>query len=251
MSDQHWIVVANWKMNKTIKEASSFLETLLPKVSDLKNHLWIAAPFTSLETLHRLQDKYTFVLGAQNMNDATNGAFTGEIAASMLKEVGATFVLLGHSERRHIFHEADDFIARKVIRALESALVPLLCIGETFEERQAGRTNEVLERQLSIVLEEASSMNIQELVVAYEPVWAIGTGLVATMDNIIQAISTIEEVTHRFQVKVKVLYGGSVNPKNVEEIAAIPSLAGLLVGGASLETDSFAKIALLSENKRG
>lgn len=251
MNEQSWIVVANWKMNKTIKEASAFIEASIPKVSDLKNHLWIAAPFTALEPLRRLQSTYDFVLGAQNMNDATNGAFTGEIAASMLKEVGASFVLLGHSERRHIFQETDDFIARKVVRALESALLPLLCIGETFEERQSSQTNEVLERQLKVVLDACASMNMQELVVAYEPVWAIGTGLVATTQNIVEAIATIEEVCHSYGVKAKVLYGGSVNPKNVEEIASIPTLSGLLVGGASLEVDSFAKIAHMSENKRG
>lgn len=250
MSDQSWIVIANWKMNKTIKEASTFVETLLPKIAQLKNPLWITAPYTLIDSLHRLQDTYRFVLGAQNMNDASAGAFTGEIAASMLKEVGATFVLLGHSERRHIFHETDEFIARKVVRALESALLPVLCIGETFEERQTGETNAVLARQLSCVLEACRSAHLQELLVAYEPVWAIGTGLTATNDDIIQAVTAIEEVASHFQVKVKVLYGGSVNSKNAEELALVRSLAGFLVGGASLETDSFAKIALLSENKR-
>ena len=159
-------------------------------------------------------------------------------------------MLLGHSERRIIFQESDEFIAKKVVRAIESGLTPLLCIGETFEEKQSGRTEEVLERQLSSVLETIGLGRVPEILVAYEPVWAIGTGLRPHNEDIVQAIQTIDLAVSRFQMKARVLYGGSVNVKNVEEIARIPSLSGLLVGGASLETDSFAKIALMSENRR-
>lgn len=250
MQAQSWFVVANWKMNKTIRQAKDFIEKSMPEVATLKQPLWIAAPYTALFHLNEMRQKYSFILGAQNMNEASEGAFTGEIAASMLQEVGAQFVLLGHSERRQYFHETDESIARKVVRALDSKLIPILCVGETFEEKKADQTMKVLEKQLTAVFDKACPLGLTELLIAYEPVWAIGTGLSATNDDVEKALSQIETLTSHYNIVGKVLYGGSVSQKNCEALASIPRLSGFLIGTASLEAESFAKIALLSENKR-
>ena len=249
MQAESWFLVANWKMNKTIRQAREFVEKIIPGVQALQYPLWIGAPFTALSSLKEMQKDYRFVLGAQNMNDASEGAFTGEIAASMLQEVGAEFVILGHSERRSYFHETDEFIARKVVRAIASKLLPVLCIGETVEERNANKTKEVLERQLKTVFELAAPFGLKEVLIAYEPVWAIGTGLSATNEDVEKALSIIYTISSQYNVESKVLYGGSVSQKNAESLASIANLNGFLVGTASLEVDSFAKIALLSENK--
>jgi len=249
MQAESWFLVANWKMNKTIRQAKDFVEKIMPKVAGLKFPLWIAAPYTALSSLRDMQKANPFILGAQNMNDASEGAFTGEIAASMLQEVGARFVILGHSERRQYFHETDDFIARKVVRAIDSKLIPIVCVGETFEERKGEQTLKVLQKQLAAVFEKACPHGLKEVLIAYEPVWAIGTGLSASNEDVEKALAHIQKLSSQYNVESKVLYGGSVGQKNAESLATIPNLNGFLVGTASLEVDSFAKIALLGENK--
>ena len=248
MQEESWFLVANWKMNKTIRQSEEFVEKIMPQVAGLKYPLWIGAPFTALHALQEMKKKHSFVLGAQNMNDASEGAFTGEIAASMLRDVGAQFVIVGHSERRLVFHETDEYIARKVVRAVTSQLIPILCVGETLEEKKENQTLNVLQRQLESVFEKACPQGLKQILVAYEPVWAIGTGLSANNDDIEQAISHINALSSKYHVASKVLYGGSVGQKNAEQLAAISNLNGFLVGTAALEADSFAKIALMSEN---
>lgn len=249
MQEESWFLVANWKMNKTIRQAEEFVERIMPQINTLKYPLWIGAPFTALHSLQEMKKKYTFILGAQNMNDASEGAFTGEIAAPMLRDVGAQFVILGHSERRLSFHETDEYIARKVARAVMSQLVPILCVGETLEEKKENQTLNVLKKQLEAVFEKACPQGLKKMLIAYEPVWAIGTGLSASNEDIEKALSHIGTLSSQYNVESKVLYGGSVGQKNAESLASIAHLNGFLVGTAALEADSFAKIALISENR--
>jgi len=226
------IIAANWKMYKTGSEAKQFIEQL--KSLHPTAQVWIAPPFTALSTVAALNS--SFVIGAQNMHEAEEGAFTGEISARMLKEAGAKFVILGHSERRRLFHETDGTIHLKVKRAIEHGLIPLLCIGETAEERETGKTEEVLARQLKVALKDISA---EKLVVAYEPVWAIGTGKTATPE--------MAEAAHQFcrsfvSDKTPILYGGSVTPETAPELFKQPNIDGALVGGASLDAQKFYNI---------
>lgn len=241
------IVIGNWKMYKTSREADDYIERLLPKIEGCKTSVFLAVPFTSIASAAAAAKHAKLEIGAQNMNDSRDGAFTGEIAALMLKEAGATFVLLGHSERRHIFGETDEFIHRKILRALQDELRPVLCVGETLEEREAGLTEEVLQRQIDKALSGLPEEKTEKLILAYEPVWAIGTGKNATPE--------IAQETHAFcrkclsdfygkrkAGKISILYGGSVKPDNVQGIVSQKDIDGVLVGGASLSPESLADI---------
>ena len=172
-------VVANWKMNKTIREADKYIDELKTLIENEEATLWIAVPYTAIHACREKLPKKILV-GAENMNDAEKGAFTGEVAGVMLKEAGADFVLLGHSERRQHFHETNEFINKKVLRALSDKLVPVLCIGEGFEEREAHKMRDVLKGQLEKCLAGVSKSQAEKILIAYEPVWAIGTGKTAT-----------------------------------------------------------------------
>lgn len=169
---KQFYVVGNWKMYKTAREATDYLEALLPQIEGFSGHLYLAVPFTSIATAAQYAKGTPVAIGAQNMNDAREGAFTGEIAGLMLKEAGASFVLLGHSERRHVFGESNAFIQRKVLRALQDDIQPILCVGETLKEREAGKTEKVLKEQLFSALEEVPKEDAGKLIIAYEPVWA-------------------------------------------------------------------------------
>lgn len=247
-------LIANWKMNKTIQEALQYVEQLPPLLEGVGLPVWLAVPFTAL---HAVREKIgaAYHVGAQNMNDASSGAFTGEIAAAMIKDAGGDFVLLGHSERRQYFHESDEFINKKVLRALESSLRPVLCIGENYDEREEGSTNAVLERQLTEGLKGVAADRILECMIAYEPIWAIGTGKTATKElveethGMIRAvIASLYEETVGSQISI--LYGGSVSVASTEALAKTEGVDGFLIGTASLDPESFAKIAHLSENAR-
>ncbi len=240
-------VVANWKMYKTAREATHFIEVLLPKVEDSQVKIYLAVPFTSIAQAANYAKETPIVIGAQNMNDAREGAFTGEIAGLMLKEAGASFVILGHSERRHIFGETNAFIHRKVLRALQDDIQPILCVGETASEREKGKTEEVLKEQLFSALEGIPKEDIKHLILAYEPVWAVGTGKSATIKHIEEAHAFCHQcLVDIFGKKaadaVSILYGGSVTSKNIEEIAAAENVSGVLVGGASLKAETLAEI---------
>lgn len=241
------IVIGNWKMYKTSREAADYIEQLLPQIEGCKAMVFLAVPYTSIGAAATAAKQAKVEIGAQNMNDARDGAFTGEIAALMLKEAGATFVLLGHSERRRIFGETDQLIHRKVLRALQDDLRPVLCVGETLEEREGALTEEVIQRQIEKGLADLPEEKADELILAYEPIWAIGTGKQATP-------KTAQE-THAFcrkclsdlfgkrkAGKIPILYGGSVRPDNVQSLVSQKDIDGVLVGGASLSPESLAEI---------
>lgn len=248
-------VIANWKMYKTAREAAEYIDQLMPLVQGCATKILLAVPFTSIAPTARYAKALPVQIGAQNMNDAREGAFTGEIAALMLKEAGASFVLLGHSERRRLFHEDEQMIHRKVVRALQEGLSPVLCVGETHEEREQGRTEAVLREQISSALEGVPLEEASRLIVAYEPVWAIGTGL-AAVPGLVQEAHEICRKTianlwgKRAAQLIPILYGGSVQPENAGEFTAEKDVDGVLVGGASLDARKLSQIVWALEKKR-
>lgn len=240
-------VIANWKMYKTARQAADYIESLLPLIEGVEASVYLAVPFTSIAPASAAAKETQIVIGAQNMNDAREGAFTGEIAALMLKEAGADFVLLGHSERRHIFHEDDALIQKKLLRALQDDIQPVLCIGESADHHGKGKTEEVLEEQLSVALAEIPKEEIADLIIAYEPVWAIGTGKTPNSKQIQETHAFIRKVLtelfgKKLADKIPILYGGSVKPANATEIGQQKDVDGVLVGGASLSAEMFAEI---------
>ncbi|QVL57136.1 MAG: triose-phosphate isomerase [Simkaniaceae bacterium] len=245
-------IIGNWKMHMGAGETAAFVQKLLPKIGETTTFVGIAPPFTSIEAAVAEAEKSYLNIGAQNMSEFPKGAYTGEISSSMLKEGGISFVILGHSERRIHFHEDDQMIHRKVKWALQEELLPILCIGESQEERDQEMTEKVLTRQLGEALKDFSTQELENLVIAYEPVWAIGTGKTATPD-------IAQETHHLIRTFIKgqwgeavgeripILYGGSVKPENTAILMAEPDIDGALVGGASLEVESFANIIKFAE----
>lgn len=237
-------LVGNWKMYKTAREASEYVTALARLIKGSPgSQVMLAAPFTAIHAASLASQNTSIIIGAQNMHDAPEGAFTGEISASMLKEAGARFVILGHSERRQFFQETSAFINRKVKRALSSGLTPIVCIGETEQERSSGKTREILLAQLEQSLVDLTPDDLAKILVAYEPVWAIGTGKTATPE--------IAEETHlicreflkaRKAARVPILYGGSVKVENARALLSMPNIDGALVGGAALDPTTFAQI---------
>ena len=247
-------VVGNWKMYKTTREATDYIEELLPKVEGCKVNIYLAVPFTSIASAVQFAKETPIVIGAQNMNDAREGAFTGEIAGLMLKEAGAEFVILGHSERRQIFGETNAFIHKKVVRALSDDIQPILCVGETGKEREAGHTEKVLKEQIATALHEVPAEEAGRLILAYEPVWAIGTGKTATPALAQEAHAFCRAVLEELYGKrkagtVSILYGGSVKHDNASQLVAQKDIDGVLIGGASLDPEHFAAIALSCHKK--
>lgn len=244
------IIAANWKMHKTAAETTAFCSGLREKEKELgKAEILICPPFTALAAAAAALKGSGIKLGAQNMFWEPKGAFTGEIAPAMLKEFGVSYVILGHSERRHILGEDDAAIRRKVEAALAHGLTPLLCIGETEAQRNGGETETVLERQLKTALEGLDSRSLGGLVVAYEPVWAIGTGQAASAADAAAAADLARQVVtgiHGGEIaaSLRVQYGGSVSAANIAGFTGLASVNGALVGGASLEVDSF--VALIA-----
>jgi triosephosphate isomerase len=238
-------VAANWKMHKTVAEAAQFVDALLPQISGTSNDVVICPSFLALgEVVERSRGSAVRV-AAQNMHEAGSGAFTGEVSAAMLVDAGADAVVLGHSERRQLFGETDRALARKVPAALAAGLEPILCVGESEEARDAGQTEGVLERQLQADLTDVEAGDLPKIVVAYEPIWAIGTGRTATPDQAQEAVAFIRDVLRERGGEadaVRILYGGSVKPGNAAELMAQPDIDGALVGGASLDPDDFAAI---------
>jgi triosephosphate isomerase len=242
------IIIGNWKMHKTIEEARSFIKNLLSSFQPAEStRVGLAVPYTVIFPAAEEVKGTALMVGAQNMNDASEGAFTGEIAGDMLKEAGAQFVLLGHSERRHLYCEDDDFINRKVKHAVEIGLQPILCIGETKEEYKAKETHSVIERQLTEGLKNIQPQQLQQLIIAYEPVWAIGNGHSANPEIAQEAQHFCRQIlakilTDELSQQIVIQYGGSVNPSNAHELLAQPDIDGLLIGGASLSLESFRQI---------
>jgi triosephosphate isomerase (TIM) len=244
------MMAANWKMNKLVAEAEEYVSRLLPEISGVQGvDVAIFAPFTSLSRVASMTQGTSVVAGAQNFYFEDSGAFTGEVSAPMLKELGAGAVIIGHSERRELFGENDEMVARKAVRAVEAGLLPVVCVGETKEERDNGRMWEKVSGQVRAVFErlDANRLGGDDIVFAYEPVWAIGTGDVASPEDAQDAISRIRGLLGElggedFANQVRILYGGSIKPGNVSEIMAQKDVDGGLVGGASLEADSFAEL---------
>jgi triosephosphate isomerase len=241
------IIAANWKMHKTIAEATAFMEAFTPAVAGLTGvDIVICPPFTALAAVGAKLGG-NVALGAQNMSKEAQGAFTGEISATMLKDVGVTYVVLGHSERRTIFGETDELIGAKVKAAFEAGLTPILCVGETLEEREDGLTDSVNKRQTLAGLAGLTAEQVAKTVIAYEPVWAIGTGKncgAGDANTTIGAIRAViaEAYGQAVADQVRIQYGGSVKPNNIAEYMAQEQIDGALVGGASLEAASFAQI---------
>jgi triosephosphate isomerase len=253
-SSRPCVIIGNWKMYKTIADAIQFIESLIKELQPPQPSLRVclAVPFTAIKECAEKAASTPLVIGAQNMNDASEGAFTGEVAAPMLKEAGAQFVLLGHSERRKFFSESNSFINRKVIKALEASLQPVLCIGETFDERESGVTENVLREQLTSCLEGVSPEAADHIVVAYEPVWAIGTGKPATPEIVAETHAFIRKLlSEKYGPSgdvISLLYGGSVTPANAQSYLIEKDIDGLLVGSASLHPDSFSKICNVAQS---
>ncbi|MCH9633648.1 MAG: Bifunctional PGK/TIM [Chlamydiae bacterium] len=240
-------VICNWKMNKTISEAIAFCKAVPPLVSPV----YLAVPFTCLQPLADL-DIPMLQIGAQNLYPQHDGAFTGEVSASMIKETGAEFVILGHSERRQIFSETNEFVNQKVKAALLQDLVPIVCIGETAIEKNQNRTREVLKKQLLESLKDLDTVALKQIHLAYEPIWAIGTGTPSTPQSaqeihfhLRQLIQ--EEWGEDVAENMSILYGGSVSDESIEELKKQPDIDGALVGGASLKLETFSKIIALVE----
>ncbi len=243
------IVAANWKMNMTQAEAASFVETFLRELNDFDAaEVVLVPPFTALakvsEALHNSQN---VKLGAQNMYWEKSGAFTGEISAAMLRDLFVRYVVLGHSERRHLLGETDEMVNRKVRAALEAQLRPIVCVGETLAQREGGEVEKIIGSQLRGSLASLSGKDFNETVVAYEPVWAIGTGKTATAGQAQEVHAFVRRTLREMSddataEKIRIQYGGSVKPDNARELMSQPDIDGALVGGASLDPRSFAQI---------
>ena len=243
------MMAANWKMNKTIREAQDYTAALLPRAEDSAGvDVAVFVPFTCLGEVARMTEDSDVIAGAQNFYYEDSGSYTGEVSAPMLLDLGVQAVVVGHSERREIFGEDDEMVARKTAKAIESGLLPVVCVGETKEERDGGEMWDKVSGQVKRVLEEIDdNVSGDQIVFAYEPIWAIGTGDTASPDDAQDAIGQIRGLLKelkgdKFADTVRILYGGSMKPENVEEIIAKEDVDGGLVGGASLEVESFAEL---------
>ena len=240
------IIAGNWKMHKTIAEALEFVNQVKDRVNNDNVEAVICAPFTLLKDLKQATKGTNIKIGAQNMHFEEKGAFTGEISPLMLKELDMDYVVIGHSERRQYFNETDETVNKKVLKALEVGIDPILCVGETLEEREAGNTKDVCKVQVEKALENVSKEDLAKVVIAYEPVWAIGTGKTATSEDANDVIAYIREVVANLYGElaneVRIQYGGSVKPSNVAEIMNQSDIDGALVGGASLEANDYVEL---------
>lgn len=242
------LIAANWKMYKTPEQTQAFFDAFLPLVAGHdRDEIVVCPPYIDLHTAVAAANGSNVLVGAQNMHWEKEGAFTGEISASMLNAIGVTHVILGHSERREYFNETDDSVNRKLEYALESGLTPIVCVGEVLEEREAGLTEDVLRRQCMRAFNGISAKKAKKLSIAYEPVWAIGTGVTATPEIAADAHSVIRHEAAKafgddFASALRILYGGSVKPDNATSLMSEEEIDGALVGGASLDPKNFTKI---------
>ena len=248
MQNRKPLIAGNWKMFKTCAEAVDTARQLMDLVADISDtEVMIAPPFTALASVAEILKKSRILLGAQNMYWEKEGAFTGEISPHMLVSAGCQYVIIGHSERRQYFGETDDIVNKKIDATNNHGLIPILCIGESEKERESGQTFSVLDKQVKKGLEGFFADNLESLVIAYEPVWAIGTGKTASSDQAQEVHhflrSLVDELYGEMLAKsIRILYGGSVKPGNISELMARPDIDGALVGGASLDAEMFSKI---------
>lgn len=241
------IIAGNWKMNKTIAETNALITELKPLVADATAEVVICTPFTDLATAVELCKGSNIKVGAENVHWAESGAFTGEISANMLAELGVEYVIIGHSERRQYFGETDETVNMRTKAALAHALKPIICIGETLEERETNKVEEVLVRQTVGALKDLTVADLANVVIAYEPVWAIGTGKTATSQEANDTIAIVRNTVAKLYdtataEALRIQYGGSMNPKNVSELMAMEQIDGGLIGGASLKAVDFSMV---------
>ena len=248
MSSRKKLIAGNWKMNKAPADGAGLVSEIVAAVAKVTDvDIVVCPPFTGLESASKALEGSSVKLGAQNMHQEASGAFTGEISATMLRSLFATYVILGHSERRTYFGETDALVNKKTLAALKNQLRPILCVGETLAEREAGSTLKVVQTQLEAGLEGVSKEQAPSVVIAYEPVWAIGTGKVATTEQAQEVHAYIRGLltklfTEPVAQKVRILYGGSMKPSNAPELLAQKDIDGGLIGGASLEARSFVEL---------
>ncbi|MGO5064829.1 MULTISPECIES: triose-phosphate isomerase [unclassified Clostridium] len=241
------IIAGNWKMNKTVKEAVELVKELKPLVKDAKCDVVVCPTYICLPAVLEEVKGSNIKVGAQNMHFEENGAYTGEIAPKMLEELGVHYVIIGHSERRQYFNETDETVNKKVKKAFEHNLIPIVCCGESLEQREGNVTEKVLEGQIKVDLKELSKEQVEKLVIAYEPIWAIGTGKTATDEQANETIGYIRSVVKSMYgedvaSKVRIQYGGSVKPGTIKAQMAKEEIDGALVGGASLKAEDFSAI---------
>ena len=241
------VIAGNWKMNKLPNETISFFEELAPLVENTKNEVIICAPYTDLFYAILSAQNTNIKIGAQNMHWEENGAYTGEISPQMLKSIGVEYVIIGHSERRQYFAETDETVNKKVKAAHNVGLKPIVCVGETLSQRESGKAKEIVTNQIKSGLKDLTKNEIMSTIVAYEPIWAIGTGKTATKEDANETIKWIREELENIYGKenadkVIIQYGGSVKSENAKELFEMSDIDGGLVGGASLKPDEFAKI---------
>lgn len=241
------VIAGNWKMNKLPNEAIEFIERLTPLVKETESEIILCVPYTDLFYALLTAQGTNIKIGAQNMHFEEKGAYTGEISGSMLKSIGVEYVIIGHSERRAYFAETDENVNKKIKTALKNELKPIMCVGETLKQREEGNTNAVITTQTRLALEGLSLEEVEKVIVAYEPIWAIGTGKTATAEDANNAIKAIrEEIASNYGQEVAsrviILYGGSVKSSNSKELFTMSDIDGGLVGGSSLEAEEFSKI---------
>ena len=241
------VIAGNWKMNMLPNEAISFIEELAPLVKDTQNEVILCEPYTDLFYALLTAQGTNIKIGAQNMHFEDNGAYTGEVSGKMLKSINVEYVIIGHSERRQYYNETDETVNKKIKKAFEVGLKPIVCFGETLEQIEAGNWAEVITTQTKLALEGLTDEQVQNTIIAYEPIWAIGTGKTATSEDAQNSIkeirNKIEEIYGQNVVnRVIIQYGGSVKSSNAQELFEMPDIDGGLVGGASLRTEEFSKI---------
>ena len=241
------IIAGNWKMNMLPNEAIKFIDEIAPLVKDTKNEVVLCVPYIDLFYSLLTAQNTNIKIGAQNMHQEEKGAYTGEVSAEMLKAIGVEYVIIGHSERRQYYNETDKSVNEKIKAALKNGLKPIVCVGETLEQKEEGKTEEIITKQVELALEGLEKEQVEKVIVAYEPIWAIGTGKTATKED---ANSNIKCIRNKIADiygqntadKVIILYGGSVKASNSKELFEMSDIDGALVGGASLKVEEFSKI---------
>ncbi len=241
------VIAGNWKMNMTPSEAKALVSELLPLVKDAKCEVVVCPPFVDLAAIKPLLEGTNVKLGAQNVHWAEKGAFTGEVSANMLKEIGVEYAIIGHSERRQYFGETDETVNKRAKAALAAGLIPIICVGESLAQRENGETDALVTAQVNLALDGISAADVEKLVIAYEPIWAIGTGKTATKEQANETISVIRAAVRALYGEntadaVRIQYGGSMNAANATELMSMPEIDGGLIGGASLKAVDFSKV---------
>ena len=241
------IIAGNWKMNNTASAAEALINELKPLVADAACDVVVCVPFTDIAVAKKALEGSNIGLGAQNLHFEDKGAFTGEISAPMLVEAGVQYVIIGHSERRQYFAETDETVNKKMHKAISAGLIPIVCVGETLEQREEGVTEIFVRGQVKAAYAGIAAEDVEKTVIAYEPIWAIGTGKTATSEQANEVIAFIrDEIAKIYDAetaaKLRIQYGGSMNPKNASELMAMPEIDGGLIGGASLKAEDFSKV---------